>query len=526
MVSIPIGVFQGFLEIALGMAFYQFLAAYGFTPSNARAAAAVNLLGGPVYALLTIAGVLTLFRMLQYALPRFTYEMFCARVRRMLANYVLRDIREASGVTVADLSHVLAVSLPVGGKILDATTVFGIASLQLITIFGSIVYLAPVLTVVTLVSASVLVVPILALRRSFFTYSERMRENASLFTRRFTRDVRNLYFLKLMGANDAEADDLLRYNDKILRNVFQFTWRFSSTAAAPPFMGILLIVVAVWINVRFEIVPLAIFVPFIYLLWRIASVVASLTAAIAQWNGSLPFFGELTTLIRTLFSDAQRSQEALGTKELPPVEKIVVDNLAVGRDRPLFGEIGFRLEMGEMLLISAPSGKGKTTLLMTLVGLIKRLGGRIEWNGLSIDAIDPSRLRRQVGYAGQEPFLFDGTIRENLLYGNDRPFISQAEIETALHVTRAGFIADFGLDHHLKEGGDGISAGQKQRLAIARSLLRRPRILLLDEATANIDEEVEAQIMESIRKEFAEMMIIAVSHRNSLRRFASLTLDL
>ena len=83
-----------------------------------------------------------------------------------------------------------------------------------------------------------------------------------------------------------------------------------------------------------------------------------------------------------------------------------------------------------------------------------------------------------------------------------------------------------GLGHHLGESGDGISAGQKQRLALARCLLRRPEILLLDEATSNIDEDTEKQIMEGLKATFPDLLIIAVSHRTSLRRYATVQVEL
>lgn len=165
---------------------------------------------------------------------------------------------------------------------------------------------------------------------------------------------------------------------------------------------------------------------------------------------------------------------------------------------------------------------------MTLIGILNPLAGKVSWGGESIETIDPVSLRRRLGYAGPEPYLLDADIRTNLVFGMERDNVSTAEIEHVLRLACAEFVFDLegGLLHRLQEAGEGISAGQKQRLSLARCLLRAPDILLLDEATANIDEETEGQIMSRIRTAYPEMLIIAVSHRASLRRYATKTIEI
>jgi ABC-type multidrug transport system fused ATPase/permease subunit len=136
-------------------------------------------------------------------------------------------------------------------------------------------------------------------------------------------------------------------------------------------------------------------------------------------------------------------------------------------------------------------------------------------------------LRRKIGFAGPEPYLIDADIRTNLLFGLERSDVTETEIDQALYVACADFVYELedGLGHQLRENGDGISAGQKQRLAVARCLLRRPETLVFDEATANIDEDTEQLLFDRLLAAYPEMLIIVVSHRSSLRKFATKVVD-
>jgi ATP-binding cassette subfamily B protein len=180
--------------------------------------------------------------------------------------------------------------------------------------------------------------------------------------------------------------------------------------------------------------------------------------------------------------------------------------------------ISFRAKLGETIAFVGPSGSGKTTLMKLLVGLYRPQEGRILYNGEDENAISFDDLRNQIGFVTQDTQLFSGTIRENLL------FVAPASTEEdLLEVMRKASCqnlllrAEKGLDTMIGEGGLKLSGGEKQRLSIARALLRKPRILIFDEATSSLDSLTEEEITNTIIEvsSLHNQISILIAHRLS-----------
>lgn len=185
---------------------------------------------------------------------------------------------------------------------------------------------------------------------------------------------------------------------------------------------------------------------------------------------------------------------------------------------------------GSTLVITGSSGSGKSTLLSLLLGLQAPQCGRIEiLDNASSHPLETMRgsLLASVGYVGPEPFLVAGTLEANLTYGlAENP--GREKIIEALTRAECGFVQSLpkGLDHKLEEQGQGLSAGQKQRISLARALLRNPSVLILDEATANLDHETELRLVETLRALKGRITIVAVTHRQALTSIADTCLKL
>jgi ATP-binding cassette subfamily B protein len=185
---------------------------------------------------------------------------------------------------------------------------------------------------------------------------------------------------------------------------------------------------------------------------------------------------------------------------------------------PAITNVSFRVKRGETIAFVGPSGAGKTTLVKLLVGLYHPQRGEVAYNGIAADQVDPETLRSQIGFVTQDTQLFSGSIRENLLFV--RPDATDAECLEVLRRAAADSLlarADKGLDTVIGEGGVKVSGGEKQRLSIARALLRRPRLLVFDEATSSLDSITEEEISETIRDvgQKAAVITILIAHRLS-----------
>ena len=186
--------------------------------------------------------------------------------------------------------------------------------------------------------------------------------------------------------------------------------------------------------------------------------------------------------------------------------------------KPAVRDISFEVSKGETIAFVGPSGSGKTTLVKLLVGLYHTQSGNILYNGLDSSVIDIDELRNQIGFVTQDTQLFAGTIRENLLFVNPR-----ASEELMLDVLNKAACtsllnrADNGLDSFIGEGGMRVSGGEKQRLSIARALLRDPKLLVFDEATSALDSITEEEITKTIRgiSQVKDHITVMIAHRLS-----------
>ncbi len=335
-----------------------------------------------------------------------------------------------------------------------------------------------------------------------------------------TETIRNVELVKSLGLDAQETARLNQVNDSILKLELRkivIIRKFSFVQGT--------LVNAMRSGLMFA------------MLWLIAAGAMTLGQFLTLLFYSFFIFNPLSN-----FGDAtSQYQEAKGSMEA--LQKILDTPVAAKPDNPVvidaierieFKDVSFAYENGgkeavEHITLAlragtstafvGPSGAGKTTLVKLLVGLYEPTKGNLLVNGIDSRAIDLDGLRRRIGYVSQDTQLFAGTIRENLLFVN--PDATDGECMKAIEQAAAASILSRtgeGLDTRIGESGIKVSGGERQRLAIARALLRNPDIIIFDEATSSLDSMAEKAITETIReigKSHPELMMIMVAHRLS-----------
>lgn len=208
-------------------------------------------------------------------------------------------------------------------------------------------------------------------------------------------------------------------------------------------------------------------------------------------------------------------------KHLGPVQTLEFRNVAFKHQtahQRAIDHISFSTKKGETIAFVGPSGSGKTTLMKLLVGLYRPQEGNIFYNGIDEENIHFDDLRRQIGFVTQDTQLFSGTIKENLLFVN--PQAAEEDLLEALRKASCQNLlerTEKGIDTMIGEGGLKLSGGEKQRLSIARALLRKPNLLIFDEATSSLDSLTEEEIGKTIRNvsSLQNQITILIAHRLS-----------
>ncbi|MGE5518839.1 MAG: ABC transporter ATP-binding protein [Candidatus Dadabacteria bacterium] len=334
-----------------------------------------------------------------------------------------------------------------------------------------------------------------------------------------TESLRNIELVKSLGLTGQEVDRLNKNTYKILGLELTKVKRIRSISFVQgTFVNTLrqvILFMLMWTVFRGlltpgELVTMQIFSFFVFgPLQEIGNIILSYREA----EASLANFQNLMR--------KQPEKQPISPKHLGPVHTLEFRNVSFKHQtatQRAIDDISFKAEKGETIAFVGPSGSGKTTLMKLLVGLYRPEHGNIYYNGSDENSIQFDDLRNQIGFVTQDTQLFSGTIRENLMFVN--PTATEEDLLDALQKASCQNIllrAEKGIETMIGEGGLKLSGGEKQRLSIARALLRRPNLLIFDEATSALDSITEEEINKTIRSvsSLNDQITILIAHRLS-----------
>ncbi|MGB5028736.1 MAG: ABC transporter ATP-binding protein, partial [Chitinophagaceae bacterium] len=334
-----------------------------------------------------------------------------------------------------------------------------------------------------------------------------------------TESLRNIELVKSLGLTQQEVSRLNKNTFKILGLELTKVKRIRSIS----------FIQGTFVNTLRQVI-------LFMLLWLIFKEKMDAGQLVTMQIFSFFVFGPLQEIgnIILTYREAQASLENFGNlmkkapepqapnpKHLGQIETLEFDHVAFKHhtaSHKAINDISFKVRTGETIAFVGPSGSGKTTLMKLLVGLYRPKEGKILYNGMDENNIDFEDLRNQIGFVTQDTQLFSGSIKENLLFVN--PAATDDELQSVLEKAACQNLltrAENGLDTMIGEGGLKLSGGEKQRLSIARALLRMPKLLLFDEATSALDSLTEEEITDTIRdiSKEGKQITILIAHRLS-----------
>ena len=339
-------------------------------------------------------------------------------------------------------------------------------------------------------------------------------------TARFT-DVlsRVLSEIRLVKSSNAESREFTR-GSGVIRRLFGLGLREGRvTALITPLMsfvmmGVLVVIIGYGgVRIASGALSAGSLVAFILYLIQIVMPIGMITTFFTQLQKARGATESITALL-----DAPEEIDT-GAAVPDAGAAVEVSDLVFGYDgeKTVLQGIDFRLEPGTVTALVGPSGGGKTTVLSLLERFYAPRAGSITYGGTPIDSLSLSDWRRRIGYVPQDSPLLSGSVRDNILYGVDRE-VRQVEVEAAAESAHAAeFIAALprGYDTEVGERGVKLSGGQRQRIAIARALLRNPRLLMLDEATSSLDSGSEAAVQQALSNLMEGRTTLVIAHRLS-----------
>ncbi len=342
------------------------------------------------------------------------------------------------------------------------------------------------------------------------------REKVSILTGRLAEDLSAMRVIQAFAEEDRTSRDFDQVNRENRDAHVSAVALSSFFTPVLEVMSFLAVAIILWFGGRSAIagtVTVGVIVAFLTYTSRLFQPILDLSMIFNTWQAAMAG-GERVQSIIHINPEIQDKPDAIELEEVKGhVEFDHVDFRYV-KDAPVLQDVSFEVQPGETVALVGPTGAGKTTIASLLMRFYDVTSGAVRIDGHDVRDVKLDSLRRRLGVVPQEPFLFQGTIAENIAFG--RPTASQEEIVAAAKAANAHeFVSDLpdGYDTHIQEGSTNLSLGQRQLICLARVILVQPSILVLDEATSSVDLRTEALIQDAMQELMSGRTSLVIAHR-------------
>ncbi len=524
-------------ELSMGFILQSMLAIFGIVSnSNLSLPSYVREWHTTTFSLAFL--LLGFFRAVMYwwatYLPLKMQVSFQLRLRKFLVRWGFRG----RGVSSTEVISLFNEQVTQVGHLMKTVLDLSVLSVTALGFIVALFLISAKLFIITGLFLSLLVIPIRITHRLSKRAGVGLHRDWEKINRRLVMGIRNILFLRVTAMQEDEEEGVNLGLHSHYLHFLKFAKANALETVNPPAVGIVLILILSRV-VKAEEVPGPLFITFLYMLVRFLQVVALIVSRAGSIAFLKPQFSHLFDWYRTNahIIEGETVKASARLLSAPPALRGPagwrlrnVDFSYPGGTTQVFRDLNIEIRPGDATVIIGPSGVGKSTLLNLLVYELQPTKGVVEvnWNGTyrPLHEVESSLLPG-IGCVGTESFLFEGTIYDNLIYGLKR-VPSKKEMDSILQMAECQFVHNLslGLKHTLTDQGEGLSSGQKQRLSLARALLRRPRALILDEVTSNLDSETEKRLVDTLAGLTQQFTIIAVTHRTEMLRIANQIVEL
>lgn len=461
-----------------------------------------------------------------------THQAFMVTQRQRIMRYCLYRAGEASTPEMVALFTERVSS--VGGAFNGCSQILLFLTSNLFLAITAAA-LAPVELLIGITMLAIFLFPLRFLNKTISRAGEGLVQEWENSSRSLIQGLRHHFYFKVYCLIDREAARGRQSLDNYSGHFRTYNLYAAIKSSLPMMVGVLVVSVITIVSQQYIGTHPAKLISFFYLFVRISQGASEMMASLNEFRLQYPGYQQLLSFYeRTLLPEKNPAPAKALEKALSPAfteslrtEGVAIDIQGLGFSyddgAPLLKDFSLSVRRGDRLVIQGESGSGKSTLLSLILGVLTPQSGEVLVNGKNVREVR-ELLAASIGYVGPEPFLIEGSVRDNLLYGH--PFPREINEEEIWECVNRAQLADTiralpqQLNERLYELTQ-LSTGQKQRMAIARALLRRPKLLILDEASANLDPETEKLFISSLEPLFAGLTVIVISHKDSFNQVAT-----